>query len=245
MKSVSKAQDRFQADVVRGGHDHYRSRLRGLWSWQCHAPFRLTDPAKGIHLLGDAGIIAPPNLSEGFLWMRQWWDLRSVLYKARPSILAEFERLVFGGELRWAEAYSNLIVNAGLDDMLDKFFKGSAYTAAHYIGLTDGTPTPAGSDTMSSHPGWAEVTAYSEGVRQTYTPGTVSAQSVDNSASKAVFSINATTTVGGGFLTTNSTKGGTTGTLIAVGAFSGGDKSLGSGDSLSITATFTQADDGI
>lgn len=47
------------------------------------------------------------------------------------------------------------------------------------------------------------------------------------------------------FLCTNSTKGGTAGTLYSVGAFSGGDKSLGSGDSLSVQGTFTQADDGV
>ena len=56
---------------------------------------------------------------------------------------------------------------------------------------------------------------------------------------------NATVTVGGAFLSTNSTKGGSTGTLYSVGHFSGGDKSLGSGDSLSVQGAFTQADDGV
>lgn len=149
------------------------------------------------------------------------------------------------GKLKWTDDYQNLVVNTGLNDILDKYFKGSSYTAAHYVGLTDGTPTAAAGDTMSSHAGWTEVTDYSESVRQTVTWGTVSSQSVSNSASKATFSINATVTVGGAFLTTNSTKGGTTGTLISVGAFSGGDKSLTSGDTLNVTVTFTAADDGV
>ena len=94
---------------------------------------------------------------------------------------------------------------------------------------------------MSSHAGWTEVTAYSESVRQTLTLGTVSSQSVDNSASKAVYSINGTATVGGIFVTTDSTKSGTSGTLYGGGAFTGGDKSVGSGDTLNVTVTLTAA----
>ena len=150
-----------------------------------------------------------------------------------------FEIECFGpdGKLKWRDTIKNLVVNAGLDDALDKYLKGSAYTAAHYCGLTDGTPTVAAADTMSSHSGWTEVTGYSEGARQTVTWGTVSSQSVDNSASKASFSINASVTVGGAFLATDSTKGGTTGTLYGGGAFTGGDKSLTSGDTLNVTVT--------
>lgn len=151
----------------------------------------------------------------------------------------KFEAFDKDGNLKWVEEVKNLVVNVGLDDVLDKFYKGSSYTAAHYVGLADGTPTVAAADTMSSHAGWAEVTGYSESVRQTLTLGSVSSQSVDNSASKASFSINATVTVGGGFLTTDNTKSGTTGTLIGAAAFSGGDKSLTSGDTLNVTVTLT------
>lgn len=145
------------------------------------------------------------------------------------------------GKRKWVEEFDNLVVNAGLDDSLDKHLKGAAYTAAWYVSLTDGTPTVAAGDTMASHVGWVEVTAYSEAVRQTLTLGTVSGQSVDNSASKAVFSINATTTVGGAFITDTNTKGGATGILYGAGAFTGGDKSLGNGDTLNVTATLTAA----
>ncbi len=68
---------------------------------------------------------------------------------------------------------------------------------------------------------------------------TVASQSVDNSASKAVFSINAGATVGGMFITTDNTKGGTTGILISVGAFTGGDRTVASGDTINATATLT------
>jgi len=146
------------------------------------------------------------------------------------------------GKLKWVEEIHNLITNVGLDDVLTNYLKGSAYTAAFYVGLTDGTPTAAAADTMSSHAGWTEVTAYSESVRETLALGSVSSQSVDNSASKASFSINAdTTTIGGAFIVTNSTKSGSTGVLYGVGAFTGGDKSADSGDTLNVTVTCTAA----
>ena len=143
------------------------------------------------------------------------------------------------GKLKWKDKAYNTVVNVGLDEILDKFWKGSTYSASHFVGLTDGTPTPAAADTMASHAGWAEVTAYSEGTREALTLGTVSSQSVNNSASKASFSINGTATVGGAFITTNSTKGGTTGVLISVAAFTEGDKAVDSGDTLNVTCTIS------
>jgi len=130
------------------------------------------------------------------------------------------------------------VVNVGLDDALNEYFKGSAYTAAHYVGLTDGTPTVAAADTMSSHAGWVEVTAYDEATRQTATWGTVSSQSVNNGANKAIFTISAdATTIGGAFITTNDTKGGSTGILYGGGAFTAGDKTLADDDVLNVTVT--------
>src|SRR5512139_4129851 len=102
------------------------------------------------------------------------------------------------GKLKWVDEFHNLVVDAGLDDSLDKHLKGSTYTAAWYVGLLSGTPTVDHADTMSGgHAGWTEVTAYDEANRQTLTLGTVSGQSVDNSASPAVFTISTdSTTIG-------------------------------------------------
>ena len=149
------------------------------------------------------------------------------------------------GTLRWREEIHNIVVDVGLDEILDKFWKGSSYTASFFVGLTDGTPTVAAGDTMSSHAGWVEVTIYSESVRQTLTLGTVASQSVDNSASKASFSINATGTVGGAFITTNNTKGGTTGILISVAVFAEGDRAVLNNDVVNVQYTSTAADDGV
>lgn len=163
------------------------------------------------------------------------------------TIIARFENVYAiecfdaDGNLKWQESVHNIVVNVGLDDNLDKYLKGSTYTAAFYVGLTAGTPTFAAANTMSSHAGWTEEQTYSESVRQTLTLGTVSGQSVSNSASKATFSINGSATVGGAFVTTNNTKGGTTGTLYGGGAFSGGNRSVQSGDTVTVTLTFTAA----
>jgi hypothetical protein len=63
---------------------------------------------------------------------------------------------------------------------------------------------------------------------------------ISNSASVAVFNINGTTTVGGAFLVSNSTKGGSTGTLFSASDFqSPGDRAVVSGDTLNVTYQFS------
>lgn len=151
------------------------------------------------------------------------------------------------GNLKWEAEAPNLVVNGGLQDMNAKYFTGSTYTAAWYLGLygAGSTNNPAASDTMSSHAGWTEVTAYSQATRPACTfgtPTTANPSVATNSASPATFSINATTTVGGAFLTTSNTKGGTTGTLYSAADFSSpGDRSVVSGDTLSVTYTLSLA----
>lgn len=147
------------------------------------------------------------------------------------------------GELLWVEEFDNLVVTAGLNDSLTKHLKGSGYTAAWYVGLTDGTPTFDPSDTMASHAGWTEVAAYDELVRQTLTLGTASGGSISNTAAKAVFTVSAnSTTIGGAFVSDGSAKatdsGYNTGILYGGGAFVG-DKVLDDGDTLTLTVTLT------
>jgi len=71
------------------------------------------------------------------------------------------------GNLRWEETFKNLVVNVGKTDLLNKYFAGTAYTAAWYLGLVDGgtSPTYNAADTMASHAGWTENTGYSQGAR--------------------------------------------------------------------------------
>jgi len=143
------------------------------------------------------------------------------------------------GKLKWSEEFDNLVPTVGLNDSLDKHLKGSNYTAAWYVGLVDGSPSPAAADTMASHAGWAEVTDYDEGTRPALVLGSVVAGSVDNSASKASFSINATVTIGGALLASVATKGGSTGVLYGIGPFAAGDREAQDGDTLNVTVTAT------
>lgn len=146
------------------------------------------------------------------------------------------------GNVKWEEEYDNLVTNVGLDHALDTELSGGTPVTTWYIGLTDGTPTAAAGDTSASHAGWVEEQGYDEAARVTWVDAGVSSQSVTNAASTATFTITSgATTVGGAFLISVSTKGGSTGVLYAVGAFTGGDKVLGAADTLDVTATFTAA----
>lgn len=140
--------------------------------------------------------------------------------------------------------WSNLVVNEGLDYLLEAGLCGQTQQTSWFIGLTDGTPTAAAADVMSSHAGWTEVTGYDEGTRQAWTPDSsdVVDQSVDNESNPATFTITSnSTTVGGAFLCSNSTKSGTTGVLYAIGAFTGGDVTLSAASTLEVEAEFTEA----
>ena len=151
------------------------------------------------------------------------------------------------GNLKWEAECPNLVVNVGLQDMNNKYFLGSAYTATWYIGLygSGATNSPAAGDTMASHAGWTEVVPYSQATRPACTfgtPTTANPSVATNSASPAVYSINATSTVGGAFLVSDNTKSGSTGTLYSASDFtSPGDRSVVSGDTLNVTYTFSLA----
>lgn len=151
------------------------------------------------------------------------------------------------GNLKWVAEDDNLVVSVGLKLMNDSFFTGVAYTAAFFLGLygSGATNDPAASDTMASHPGWVEEINYSEPQRPAATFGaatTATPSVISNSGAPAVFNITAPTVIGGTFLTTNSTKGGTTGTLFSAVDFSGvGDRNVDIGDIVNVTYTFSLA----
>ena len=151
------------------------------------------------------------------------------------------------GNLKWSADSKNLVVNAGLAYMAGTALTSVALITTWYIGLygAGGSNTPAAGDTMSSHAGWTEVVAYSNATRvaATFVTATTANPSVvTNSASPATFNINGTTTVGGAFLTSGSAKSGTTGTLFSAADFSSpGDRSVVSGDIISVTYTFSLA----
>jgi hypothetical protein len=149
------------------------------------------------------------------------------------------------GNLKWEARCPNLVVNVGLQDMNTQYFKGASYTAAWFIGLYGAAASnnPAAGDTAASHAGWTEVVPYSNATRPAASFGTATTADpsvISNTASPASFTINATQTVGGAFLISNSTKSGTTGILFSASDFqSPGDRSVASGDTLNVTYQFS------
>jgi hypothetical protein len=146
------------------------------------------------------------------------------------------------GNLKWVAESKNLVVNVGLQYMAGVALTSTTQITTWYVGLygAAASNTPAASDTLATHAGWTEITPYS-GTRPaaTFAAATNANPSVvTNSASKAQFTINATQTVGGAFLC--SVSSGTSGTLFSAADFqSPGDRSVVSGDILSVTYTFS------
>lgn len=145
------------------------------------------------------------------------------------------------GALIREDHWENRVVDEGLDYLLKVGLAGGSQSSSWYIGLTDGSPTTSQSDSLGSA-SWSEVTAYDESKRQAWTAGSVSNQSVDNDGNEASFTIDTnSTTVGGAFLA--DADSGTSGILYAVGAFNEGDATLPKGSTITVKATFTQAND--
>ena len=146
------------------------------------------------------------------------------------------------GHEKWVNIAPNLVVNTGLQSMNTQFFTGSAYTAAWYIGLVNGTSastTFSGGDTLATHTGWDENTDY-VGNRKAASFGAATLadpSNINNSASAASFTMNASANIAGAFLA--NVASGTSGLLFSAADFQApGDRSVVSGDVLNITYSF-------
>lgn len=149
------------------------------------------------------------------------------------------------GNLKWEENNHNLVMNVGIQYMAGTALTSVSQITTWYIGLVTGPgsgTTYAAGDTMLTHTGWTEFTDYSQATRVAATFATATTANpsvVTNSASVAVFSINAGGTIAGAFLTSGSAKSGTAGTLFSGSDFTGGDRTVVSGDTLNVTYTFS------
>lgn len=131
----------------------------------------------------------------------------------------------------------NLVVNEGLNHLLNVAFNGATQITTWYCGLFEGNYTPvAGVTAATITSASTETTAYTSATRVEYTDATSSSQSMTNSASRASFTFNASKTIYGAFLVSVSTKSSTSGTLMAAAKFSS-SKAVESGDELLLTYT--------
>jgi hypothetical protein len=142
------------------------------------------------------------------------------------------------GNLKWVEEFDNLVVGEGLSKYLDATLITGLASPTWFVGLK-GTGTVVNADTLASHAGWSEINPYA-GNRPAWTPGSITGtttKTIDNSASKAVFTITAALTVYGAFMASVNT--GTAGIMIGAGDF-GTPRAVEIGDTLSVTVTCTQ-----
>lgn len=150
------------------------------------------------------------------------------------------------GTVKWVDDIENIVVNVGKNLALDTFLAGSAYTVTGpYMFLAGGTPgSAAATDTMVTKTGWTEVGLANA---PTYTgPRKTVAWSAAATGSKATsaalsFAITGSGTVAGCGIVFGtgavSTLDSTAGVLYSVGAFTGGSKTVASGDTLNVTYT--------
>jgi hypothetical protein len=149
------------------------------------------------------------------------------------------------GNLKWEDSIKNLVVTVGKNDLLDKYFSGSAYTAGWYMGLVDNASFSAYSagDTLASHAGWLEFLDYTILGSSTNraTPSWGSASAGSKATTATTFTISGSGTVLGAIMCTTQARStasnGGAGILYSAGSFTGGSRAVASGDSLLVTYT--------
>lgn len=149
------------------------------------------------------------------------------------------------GNLKWEDSIENLVVTVGKNDLLDKYFAGSAYTAAWYMGLVDSASFSAyaAGDTLASHTGWLEYLNYtisgSSTNRATAAWNAASAGSKASTATTFTISGAGGTVLGAILCTTqarNTSSNGGAGVLYSAGSFAT-SRAVIAGDSLLVTYT--------
>ena len=230
MGEQGNAQDGNGAAVGRSVAMNEETKAEGIYTVTCYEP-------KPEHF--DAYVSLKNKADE--LYARASEAGRLTRWVLKRQAAALMNQLVPMQQVKWVDTFHNTVVTVGKNDLLDKYLSGSTYTAAFFMGLislTSYTGIAAG-DTMASHGGWLEAGAtnaptYSQGTRPAPAFSAASAGSKATSAA-VVYSITGTGTVKGAFITTVSTKDGTTGTLFSAGLFTGGDKAVANTDTLNVT----------
>lgn len=240
---VAHSVEQSGASISKSAEAIEQASARGTYTLQHIAPYEhlreqyieLRDEAEALVSSAKKGVLA-----QALLYVR-------LGCKSYKNVVADIQVKMDGMTyVKDEDVFCNLVTTVGKNDTLDKYLAGSAYTAAFYLGLISLTSYSAVAvgDTMASHAGWLEAgvantPTYSQSTRP------AAAWSSASSGSKALssalaFSITGTGTVKGCFLTTVSTKDGTTGILYSAGLFTGGDRAVVNGDTLNVSYTASQ-----
>lgn len=158
----------------------------------------------------------------------QVFAIRKREFETPNKLVGHFQgELWRNGKLITIVSFSNGATDVGKQYLLGAGFNAATPITTWYLGLIDasgGTPILAANDTMATHAGWTEFILYDEATRQAWakTLNTLTNQMVSSAAAQFTIpsSFTGTGSLGGGFLVSNNTKNGTTGTLWATGLFS-------------------------
>jgi len=165
----------------------------------------------------------------------RWWVPRWLA--CNSEFVRSHTRLFYREDQSQRERLHNLMPVEGLNHMLSVTFAGGSQVATWYVGIFEGNYTPLSTDTMATFPGSAtESTAYSESTREAFVESTPASGSTSNSANKAEFTMNASKSIYGAFISSSSVKGGVSGVLASAAKFSA-KKDVDSGDILRVTAS--------
>lgn len=149
------------------------------------------------------------------------------------------------GEVIYTEDTKNIVVDEGLEHILDVALSNGSQNSAWYIGIFKNNYTPIAGNVAATFPlsGTANEisTEIDETTRPAWTEAGVSSKTITNSASPAVFTANTSVSVYGAFLVSTNTIGGTSGVLCAAAKFAA-VRNLVSTDVLNVTYTLTIAD---
>jgi hypothetical protein len=135
----------------------------------------------------------------------------------------------------WREFFPNGLTDAGLTDVWSVYLNGGTQKTSWYLGLIaeSGFVEVDPGDTMSSHAGWSEYTGYNEAARVELT-GKVVAERLFTHTTPGAFTFGSTASIRGVFVVSNSTKGGSTGILLATALYSAA-RSVQGGRTLQLT----------
>lgn len=145
------------------------------------------------------------------------------------------------------EVFPNLVVDEWRQAALEILFASGTQQTNFYLAPYAGNVSPTASwDASNFTSNSTEFTNYDEAARQAWTPGSVdtSDYSIDNSASKAVFTVGsgAQATIWGVGLLTASAKSSTSGLLVAANKAASARDNLVDGDEITIGYTITLND---
>ena len=145
------------------------------------------------------------------------------------------------GVLKEAFEVDNIVVDEGLNNVLNAALRNSGAQTAWYLGLYAGAYTPVATEIAATVAASAhEFVGYTGGARPQWRPAAAAAKAVTSAAQPAVFTFNANASINGAFLISSSQLSGTSGVLMSIAAF-GSAKAVTAGDQLTLTYVMSAA----